>query len=202
MYVPKAMEISEEACVAFVREYPFATVTSGPPLQATHIPLQLAPDNTHLTGHLAKANPHWRDLDGAETLIVFNGPHAYISGSDYETTPAVPTWNYAAVHINARCKVIEMGQNSEVTEALLAEYEPQWQHQTEIYQRQYLDKLSKAIVALSFDIVTVTGKFKLGQQKSTSDQSRVFSRLSDSDALSDQALAQFMSRWEIVTGQD
>jgi transcriptional regulator len=37
--------------------------------------------------------------EGEESLIIFHGPHAYISPSLYELRESVPTWNYAAIHV-------------------------------------------------------------------------------------------------------
>ena len=92
--------------LALVRDNPFALlVSSGPPPVATHTPMLLTDPGlggglvgTTLLGHLARANPQWRAL-GDEVLTVFSGPHGYVSPTAYATTPAVPTWNYAAVHL-------------------------------------------------------------------------------------------------------
>ncbi len=104
MYTPRdfaetRLDVIHEA----IRSNPFATlVTAGADgLVATHLPVILddaASPNGTLRAHVARANRQWHDFDG-EVLVIFSGPHAYISPSWYgDTQPSVPTWNYLAVH--------------------------------------------------------------------------------------------------------
>src|SRR3546814_11682458 len=91
-----------------MRDCPFATLVTtfeGAPF-ATHLPLlHEAEGGPHgrIVGHMARQNPQWRGFaDGGEALIVFHGPHAYVSPTWYERQPAVPTWNYPTVHASGR----------------------------------------------------------------------------------------------------
>jgi len=105
VYIPEFNRQEDRtATVAFMRANPFAilvsTVDSIP--FATHLPLLVdeAGDQIVVRGHMAKANPHWKSMQkGEESLVIFHGPHAYISPSLYEIGESVPTWNYAAVHV-------------------------------------------------------------------------------------------------------
>ena len=105
MYVPASFAISDEKILeSFIERYDFATMTSSSSagLVASHIPIMLrrSAGKAVLVGHVARANSHWRQFDGsAESLAIFQGPHAYVSPSWYATGPAVPTWNYSAVHV-------------------------------------------------------------------------------------------------------
>ena len=66
-----------------------------------------------LLGHMAQANPHRQDLaEGQETLAVFQSPHAYVSPNWYGS-PGVHTWNYAAVHLRGKARLIEDGDELE-----------------------------------------------------------------------------------------
>ena len=114
MYIPSAFVIDDPNVLhAFMKQYSFATlVTGGQEPFITQIPLLLdasrGPNGT-LVGHFARPNPHWQ-LDHARlsTVAIFHGPHAYISPSWYPSgLPAVPTWNYAAVHAVGHLSVIE-----------------------------------------------------------------------------------------------
>src|SRR5215471_2579281 len=105
MYIPAAFrETRLEVLHALIREHSFATLISevNGQLFATHMPFLL--DSTRgangtLRGHMARANPHWQSFsEGQAALVIFQGPHAYISPSWYLSEPAVPTWNYSAVH--------------------------------------------------------------------------------------------------------
>ncbi|MGL6251979.1 MAG: FMN-binding negative transcriptional regulator, partial [Billgrantia desiderata] len=104
MYVPPSMRLTREQAWALVERYGFAVLV-GADLQATHLPLTLERSEGELGslyGHFARANPHWRALDGNRALAIFSGPHAYVSPSWYASRPAVPTWNYLAVHATGR----------------------------------------------------------------------------------------------------
>lgn len=83
------------------------TVREGLPF-ASHLPLLYRRDGEHvtLTGHWARGNPQWRELDGARALAILHGPHAYVSPSWYpEPAHAVPTWNYAVAHLTGTIRV-------------------------------------------------------------------------------------------------
>src|SRR5262249_58448970 len=96
---------------AFVRRQSFATLVSASSggLVASHLPLLLdtqAGRLGHLLGHMARANPQWRQIDG-DVLAVFHGPHTYISPSWYAEPGLVPTWNYVAVHAYGTLQLVE-----------------------------------------------------------------------------------------------
>ena len=111
MYIPEHFRVREHAtAVAFMRANPFAILvssTAGGPF-ATHLPLIIREndDKIILRGHVAKENPHWRYLEQQpECMVIFHGPHAYISPTNYTTRENVPTWNYGAVHVYGNARV-------------------------------------------------------------------------------------------------
>ncbi len=114
MYVPKHFaEPSAEAIVDSVAAHEFAllvtSVASG--IEATHLPLHFEPAHGpqgRLIGHLARANPQARVLDGSNVMAVFSGPHGYVSPRWYDDAPAVPTWNYVAVHFYGTARTIDL----------------------------------------------------------------------------------------------
>src|SRR5947209_4161347 len=113
MYIPTAFAEQDRARLhAFVEAYSFGLLVSthgGEPF-ATHLPLLLERDagpHGTLVGHMARANPHWRELDGRAVLAVFSGPHAYVSPAWYEAEHVVPTWNYVAVHAYGTCRLVD-----------------------------------------------------------------------------------------------
>ena len=105
MYIPKYFEVSTiEEIWGFIQENSFGTIVTtvqGKPV-ATHLPLQVMKegDTYYITGHMAYANPQWKTFEDEHenVLVIFQGPHAYISSSWY-THENVPTWNYQAVHL-------------------------------------------------------------------------------------------------------
>ncbi|MEM9424492.1 MAG: FMN-binding negative transcriptional regulator, partial [Spirochaetota bacterium] len=128
MYIPPNMEMpekpEEDVIADFISCFGFGLLVS-PSLAATHIPLIYeAQDNGKgvLYGHLARANSQWRGLENQRVLVVFSGPHSYISPYWYAGKPAVPTWNYAAVHCYGRAKLLV--DPADVLDELLRKYEP------------------------------------------------------------------------------
>ena len=113
MYVPKHNQLEDRAALlAYMRAYSFAALaTSGPGgLMATHLPFIIEEEGGRITllAHMAKANPQWRDFAaGAEAMVIFMHPHAYVSPRLYDSRQNVPTWNYVAVHAYGRPALIE-----------------------------------------------------------------------------------------------
>src|SRR6185295_11091863 len=105
MYVPASFAVSDKKTLeSFIERYDFATLItpSAAGLVASHIPIMLrrSAGKAALIGHVARANSQWKHFDGhTQALAIFHGPHAYVSPTWYATSPAVPTWNYAAVHV-------------------------------------------------------------------------------------------------------
>src|SRR3954470_21475437 len=124
MYTPKFNQVSDRAVLLeAMRTYSFAILmgTAGE-LRATHLPVLVRDEGEHgtLLGHFARANSHWSALAGHETLVVFPGPHTYVSPSHYTEPLSVPTWNYIAVHAYGTLSLIknEAAKNDLVEELI------------------------------------------------------------------------------------
>src|SRR5437762_3003735 len=108
MYVPEAFQIIDQTEIeAFVRRYDFVTLItpSSAGMTVTHLPVLIRREATGLViaGHVSRANTHWTIMDGhTDSLVIFQGPHHYVSPSWYVDSPAVPTWNYAVVHAHGK----------------------------------------------------------------------------------------------------
>lgn len=169
MYTPSHFAMNDQAeILAFIQANSFGILFAplgGRPV-ATHLPFLIDPEKGRLLTHFARANPHWRELEGAEVLIVFAGPHAYISPSWYVERQAVPTWNYVAVHVYGTCRLIQEGPE---LQALLAEtvryYEPESPLLADLEQ-EYYTKMAKGVVGVEIGISTIEGKAKLSQNRS------------------------------------
>jgi transcriptional regulator len=200
MYIPKAFHVSDRSVLdAFITHNSFAMLVStvDGTLFATHLPLLLEHDHPSqgvLLGHVARANPHWRGFDGQqEALAIFHGPHAYISPSWYTTSPAVPTWNYAVVHVYGVPHVVEDEVwLAHLVDRLVALYEAgmpaPWPG---VLPAEFKAHLLKAIVGFTMDITRVEGKFKLGQNRPLGDQLGVVRQLEMSADPIAQALGEF-----------
>jgi len=201
MYIPKAFREDDlNTLHKLMREYSFATLITqheGVPF-ATHLPFILdakrGPNGT-LLAHMARANPQWRDFKSEQkVLVIFQGPHAYVSPSWYEVELSVPTWNYAVVHAYGIPRLLE---DSEELYKLLkilietheAQFENQWPFQL---PDEYLQKMMRGIVGFEIEITRLEGKFKMSQNRTESERENVIAALQESsDTL---AVADFMAR--------
>ncbi|MBD9413357.1 FMN-binding negative transcriptional regulator [Pseudomonas sp. PDM16] len=207
MYMPASFRQNDLTELhAQMQANPFALLASSGTdgMQASHLPLLLEPGEGEfgtLYGHFARANPHWRDLQGgAEALAVFSGPDAYISPSWYaakaEHGKVVPTWNYIAVHARGPVELIEEPERLLQIVSRLSD-----QHESGRAQpwavsdapREYIDTMLRAIVGFALPIRRLDGKWKLGQNRSAVDQAGVQAGLNDSTAPRDREMAARMT---------
>ena len=172
-------------------------------LQASHLPLLLNPDEgAHgtLYGHLAKANPQWRDLqNGSQALVIFAGADAYVSPAFYpakaEHGKVVPTWNYIAVHAYGEPEVFTDAERLlAVVTALTDRHEGQRTQPWKVSDApaDYIDGMLKAIVGFALPIERLVGKRKLSQNPSEADINGVREGLAASVDVRDQTLARFI----------
>jgi transcriptional regulator len=201
MYIPAPFaETRLDVLHAQMREHSFATVVSfgEAGLIASHLPLLLESDrgpSGTIVGHLARANPQWPELSPErDVLVMYQGPHAYVSPSWYTTPYAVPTWNYVAIHAYGRPKLIEDDAGIyRIVEATVKTHEARFSYRWSLDERrEFAEKLLKQIVGFEIEITRLEGKFKLGQNRSRADQNRVVEALTQQgDSLSG-ALAEVM----------
>jgi transcriptional regulator len=205
MYVPDAFAVAEPARLAeFIVAHPFATLVSttaeGP--LASHLPLELdgsldgsLAGEARLLGHMAKSNPHWQCFSEQRPAIaIFHGPHAYVSPAWYTAGPAVPTWNYAAVHVRGTPRRIDNVEKvTALLDRLVARYESgraaPW---VDDNPAPFRAGMQKAIVAFELPVESVEGKFKLGQNRSVEDQQGTIDGLEREGGADALALAAFM----------
>jgi predicted FMN-binding regulatory protein PaiB len=155
---------------ALVRENPFALVVTAPdgvPV-ATHVPVVLEGESVEeggtLIGHMARANPHWRSFESSpEVLVIFSGPHGYVSPTVYATDPAVPTWDYATVHVNGRVELLDDALDvlERTVTALESLRKPAWEPTPA--SRERFRALLPGVVAFRVHIRTEQSMFKLSQ---------------------------------------
>jgi transcriptional regulator len=205
MYLPKYHEETNLAVMhELIRAHALgAWVSNGPDgIVANHIPFFVDSDRGEfgtLIAHVARANPVWKFCeDSQHTLIIFQGPECYITPSWYpskhEQGKAVPTWNYAVVHAYGEAKVIHdpawiLRALHRLTDTHEASQALPWQ--VDDAPREFIDQLLGAIVGIEIPIQRIIGKWKVHQNRSTSDQLGVMAGLTgrgDNDALAMAAL--------------
>lgn len=177
MYLPAHFRHEDRATAdALLRAHPFATLVStldGAPF-ATHLPLLLAPDGRRLLGHFARPNPHAAAIgQGGTALAIFHGPHAYVSPRWYERRPAVPTWNYAVVHVRGPLQALaDANELRAVQDQLVAAFEAAPLPEG-VMPDPYVAQLSAGIVGFALEIERIDTKLKFGQHRALADQQGV-----------------------------
>jgi transcriptional regulator len=179
MYIPAAFRETRTAVLhAHIREHSFGTLVSQlrGELLATHMPFLLddkrGPNGT-LLGHMARANPHWQAFElGVQSLVIFQGPHAYISPRWYVSEQSVPTWNYTVVHAYGTALLIEDPRRvRELLECTVRTFEGDapsaWR--TARVSESYITNLARGIVAFELPIERLEGKRKLSQNRPLAD---------------------------------
>jgi transcriptional regulator len=184
MYIPASHAETDPAKLHdFMRSNSFATLVTENEtgMIASHLPLLFDADAGPmglLMGHMARANPQWRDVRG-EAMVLFNGPHVYISPSWYEADGTVPTWNYTAVHAYGTFQVVDDRDFLlELLRRTVAYYEsPRPQPWTFDEKAPHVDPMIRAIVGFRIEINRLEGKWKLSQNHPEERRRRVIGAL-------------------------
>ncbi len=201
MYIPAPNKIDDhEKAFDLIDDYGFATVVTtknGVPW-ASHLPVLLdrgEDGGGQLRSHMARANEQWHHFDpGKEVLCIFHGPHSYISPSWYSSKIAVPTWNYATVHVYG-FPSLEADMNGlrmildDTTEKYEKHFEAPWRMDLPESTTQ---SLMEAIVGFRISITRIEAKFKLGQNRSEADQDGMLRCLESSKDAGARALGEFI----------
>ena len=207
MYLPRLnQETDRETLYAFMKCHSFATFVTSDANNvpfATHLPVLL--DTTRgqqgtLVAHMARANPQWKQFLAGEpspvqeVLVIFQGPHAYVSPSWYESEFSVPTWNYAVVHAYGIPQIVESGDTLKemLTELVATFEEPMAEPWSANWSDVRNEPLLKAIVGFELEITRLEGKFKLSQNRPAADQIGVIEALEGSENQTERETAALM----------
>ena len=190
MYISRHFLVDDRAeLLRFMRANTFAIIVSddaGSPI-ATHMPVVVAHEEPlTLWSHMALANPQWKTFKGGrEVLVIFQGPHAYISPLLYKNQPSVPTWNYVAVHAHGTPKIIsDDPAKLAVLAATFEATDPRAKQQWDEAPTDYRTRMLGGMIAFEIAVTRLEGKYKLSQNRSREDQARVAGALSkESDTL-------------------
>ena len=206
MYIPEAFRIdglpSLHDAMDAARLSNLVTATAEGPI-ATPLPLFLVRDEGPcgtLYGHLARANPHWRQPALGDAMAVFMGPDAYISPSWYATKrehgKVVPTWNYVTIHAYG---TIEFFQDAErlldvVTRLTNLHEQPRGEPWTvDDAPKPFIAAQLRGIVGLRLPIKRIEGKRKMSQNRSSADRAGVAAGLSTSENVGERKAAELIS---------
>lgn len=176
MYSPKFNQVADRGILLeAMQAYSFALLVgpqSADPadaaLVATHLPLVVADEGLHglIEGHFAVANRHWQRLAGRETLVVFSGPHSYVSPTFYVDPLSVPTWNYIAVHAYGTLELVEDDAGKDALLAkLINTHEPAFLERWHAMPDNFRRSMLAGIVGFRIPIARIEGKFKISQNR-------------------------------------
>ncbi|MDV5148922.1 FMN-binding negative transcriptional regulator [Streptomyces sp. SBC-4] len=232
MFVPAAYRQPDPSwTVDMIRSNPLALLVTadplGPGVHATHVPVILDPtagnpaagDATAsdpavgdaavgdaaeivLLGHMNRANPHWEAVDAGEALVVFTGPHSYVSPTTYHTTPAAPTWNFTSVHV--RGPVRRLGQSEPtlaVVQATVRAYEAEFGTGWDMSESvDYFRKILPGVGAFRIHARRTEAMFKLSQDQPSEIRERVRESFGSDPTGRRGEVADLMCRWRREAG--
>lgn len=186
-----------------IDENPWATIVSATEdgQVASHYAMLLDEDREDLTivGHVGRPDDLVHGLGERELLVVFQGPHGYISPGWYDPdTPSVPTWNYIAVHLSGVPQILDDEENLRVLDRLVDRFESRMPRPRRMWERPndpgFVRRLSAGTVGFRLTPTRVVAKRKLSQNKDAETIERVIAELSGDGAYRNPALAAEMRR--------
>ena len=195
MYSPPYNRVEDRAeLAAFMRANSFAVLVTGTggTLHASHLPVRVSGHDPKivLDMHMAKNNPQWKEFFDDEVMVVFAGPHAYVSPRWYEEEQRVPTWNYAAVHAYGVPAVVsEKSRKYESQRRLVAEMDPQWLPKFDSLSNDYVDRMLEGIVNFEIPVARLETRWKLSQNRGRLEMELIADELAKSDDSVERALS-------------
>lgn len=186
MYVPKDFaEQNQEKLVALMQRHPLCTLVSlaGDGFTANHLPLlalQESAERIVLQGHVARANPFWKDVGGSSVLAIFQAAQAYISPGWYpskkEHGKVVPTWNYKVVHAHGDINIVhddawKLAFLTRLTAQQESKFATPWA--VSDAPPEYTERMLRGIVGFEIVVTQLIGKFKASQNKPLADRQGV-----------------------------
>jgi transcriptional regulator len=196
MYSPAYNQVEDRAEVlAFMRANNFVLLVTGTDgeLHASHLPVMVHERDGQVVidMHMARANPQWLQFFDEEVMVVFWGPHAYVSPRWYAQKDRVPTWNYAAVHAYGKVRVLDERDAKLAAQlALVRNHDPAWEAGFAALTPKYLDDMLGAIVNFEITVTRLETRWKLSQNRGRREQERIITALENSDDPGERALAE------------
>lgn len=199
MYIPKYFKVTDfDEIREFIQRNSFGTIVTTKQYKpiATHLPLELHKQGDHyyISGHMAYANPQWKtfEAENDNVLVMYQGPHSYISSSWYEQEN-VPTWNYQAVHVYGTASIMSEQELEEDLKLLLQKYEGQRKNPVLwVNLSQQTKKQIKGIVGFKIKIQEVQAAYKLSQNRKEQDYNNIIDKLHGEENLNSHQIAQVM----------
>jgi len=200
MYSPPYNRIEDRAeLLEFMRANSFVLLVTGTggTLHASHLPVTVEDSAAGLKidMHMARNNPQWQEFFDEDVLVVFSGPHAYISPRWYEQKPRVPTWNYAAVHAYGIPRVIAEKEAKRASQRrLIASLDPQWLPKFDNLPAEYVSSMLDGIVNFEIPVARIETRWKLSQNRGRREMELIAAALEQSGDSVERSLAALTRR--------
>ena len=195
MYSPSYNQVENRAeIVAFMRANNFALLVTGTggALHGSHLPVMVQQRDGALVldMHMARNNEQWQQFFGDEVMVVFFGPHAYVSPRWYEEKERVPTWNYAAVHAYGIPKVLDDPAAKHASQRRLVEaMDREWLPKFDALRPEYVQGMLEGIVNFEIADTRLETRWKLSQNRSRRERELIAAALENSGDSTERALA-------------
>ena len=200
MYTPKLYrEDDREKIIEFLRQNEFATLVTydGEKPTASHLLVEVIEqdDRLLLNGHMSKANPQWRTFaHDAEVMVIFQGAHTYISPTWYNHVN-VPTWNYQAVHIYGRARIVEDRDEAYLLlKRLVDRHEAGSHYKLETLPADFVEKEIKGVAAFQIEVTQIEANYKLSQNRNDEDYHNIVARLDERNDEMSRGVAEAMRK--------
>lgn len=209
MYTPEAFKETRQAVLYdLIREFPLATLilTNLGEVVVNHLPMVLRPNTASrgaLVGHVPRTNSVWELMNGeARAVAVFQGANAYITPSWYpskhEHGRAVPTWNYAVVHVRGIPRAIDdagwvLAHLEELTDTLESSQELPWK--VSDAPQDFTRRMVGQLIGIEMPIDSIEGKWKVSQNRPHADQAGVIAGLKFRGGADSISMAELVARF-------
>ena len=191
-------EEDNEKVISFMNENPFAVI-SGIDKEfpvATHVPLdiKMAGNQLIFTGHMMKNTDHHKAfINNENVLVIFQGPHTYVSASWYAKPDVASTWNYITVHAKGKIKFVDENGTRKIIEDITNKYEqPSGTAAFDKLPSAYVDRLVKAIIGFTIEVCAIDNVFKLSQNHDIETRNNIIQHLETSGNHNSAAIASEM----------
>jgi transcriptional regulator len=171
VYTPEYNRVEDRAeLLALMRanNFPLLVTGLGGTLHASHLPATVHEEGggVVIDMHMARNNAQWNEFFDEDVLVVFSGPHAYVSPRWYEETERVPTWNYAAVHAYGVPQLIQERAAKHASQRRLIEVmDPQWLPRFDALSEKYVNGMLEGIVNFRIPVTRLEARWKLSQNR-------------------------------------
>jgi transcriptional regulator len=182
VYIPKNYRVEDRATILeFLRANEFAAIVSydGGQIVATHTPVEVIEGHTgeiSIYGHMSRANAQWKTFGSQEVMLIFQGPHTYISPRWYNHVN-VPTWNYMIAHVYGAGRLLEEGEFKTFLSSLVRTHEVNTGYSFEGLPEDFVQKEMKGIVGFGVAVSRMEAAYKLSQNRNDEDHATVVREL-------------------------